>query len=34
MMLCKNKIKNHNPNWPQFPDYPYIMLIIGGSGSG
>ena len=22
----------HNPKWPQIPDYPYIILIIGGSG--
>ena len=25
---------NHNPNWPDVPDHPYRMLIIGGSGSG
>ena len=25
---------NHNPNWPDIPDYPYRILIIGGSGSG
>ena len=29
----KNTIK-HNPNWPYIPDYPYKILIIGGSGSG
>ena len=23
-----------NPNWPQIPDHPYRILIIGGSGSG
>ena len=23
-----------SPNWPQIPDYPYRILIIGGSGSG
>ena len=23
----------HNPNWPYIPDYPYRILIIGGSGS-
>ena len=34
MVLYKNEIKNHNPNWSQFPDYPSRMLIIGGSGSG
>ena len=25
---------NHNPNWPYIPDHLYIILIIGGSGSG
>ena len=27
---------NNNPNkkWPYIPDYPYRILIIGGSGSG
>ena len=29
----ENKIK-HNKNWPYIPDYPYRILIIGGSGSG
>ena len=24
---------NHNPNCPYIPDYPYRILIIGGSGS-
>ena len=23
----------HNKNWPYIPDHPYIILIIGGSGS-
>ena len=23
-----------NKNWPYIPDYPYRILIIGGSGSG
>ena len=27
-------IKEHNPNWPQIPDHPNRILIIGGSGSG
>ena len=32
---CVNESKTkHNKNWPYTPDYPYIMLIIGGSGSG
>ena len=25
---------NHNPNWPNIPDHPYRILIIGGSRSG
>ena len=25
---------NHNLNWHYIPDYPYRILIIGGSGSG
>ena len=24
----------HNRNWLHVPDYPYRILIIGGSGSG
>ena len=24
---------NHNPNWFYIPDHPYIILIIGSSGS-
>ena len=24
----------HNKNWSYFPDHPYRILIIGGSGSG
>ena len=27
-------IKEHNPNWPEIPDHPYRVLLIGGSGSG
>ena len=26
--------KKHNKNWPYIPDYPYRIIIIGGSGSG
>ena len=26
--------KYHNNKWPYIPDHPYIILIIGGSGSG
>ena len=32
--VTKAKIKKHNPNWPEIPDYPYRILIAGGSGSG
>ena len=24
---------NHDSKWPYIPDNPYIILIIGGSGS-
>ena len=26
--------KEHNLNWPYISDYPYRILIIGGSGTG
>ena len=26
--------KEHNKKWPYIADYPYIILIIGGFGSG
>ena len=29
----KENIKENNQNWPQTPDHPYRMLIIGDSGS-
>ena len=32
--ITKEKIKLHNPNWSQFPDHPYRMLIIGDSRLG
>ena len=32
--VTKENIKEGNPNWPQIPDYPYRILIIGSSGSG
>ena len=31
--ITKEDIKEHNPNGPEIPDYPYRILIIGGSGS-
>ena len=32
--VTKENIKEHNPNWPQIPDHPYRISVIGGSGSG
>ena len=32
--VTKDNIKEHNPNWPQIPDYPYRILIIAASGPG
>ena len=32
--VTKENIKEYNPNWPQIPDHPYRILIVGGSGSG
>ena len=32
--IVKEIIKEDNPNWPQIPDHPYRILIIGSSGSG
>ena len=32
--ITKEDIKEHNPNWPQFSDHRYRILIVGGSGSG
>ena len=26
--------KQHNEKWPFFPDHPYRIIIVGGSGSG
>ena len=31
--VTNENIKENNPNWPQLPDCPYRVLIIGGSGS-
>ena len=31
--VIKENIKEHNLNWPHFPDHPYKILIIGGSES-
>ena len=32
--VIKETIQEHNPNWPQIPDHPCKILIIGGSLSG
>ena len=32
--ITKGNIREHNPNWPEIPDHPYRILIVGGSGSG
>ena len=32
--IANNNNEKHNEKWPQFPDHPYRILIIGGSGSG
>ena len=33
-MMLQKKTKEHNPSWPEIPDHPYRILIIGGSESG
>ena len=30
----KENMNEYNRNWPQIPNHPYRILIIGGSGSG
>ena len=32
--ITKENTKEHNSNWPEIPDHPDRILIIGGSGSG
>ena len=27
----KEEIREHNPNWPEIPDYSYRILVIGDS---
>ena len=35
MKNCNESVKiNCNPNWSYFPNHPYIIFIIDGSGSG
>ena len=32
--ITKEDIKEHNSNWPEIPDHPQRVLIIGSSASG
>ena len=32
--VIKEETKQHNPNWPEIPDHPQRILIIGASVSG
>ena len=32
LIIILIKTKQHNLKWPYIPDYPYRILIIGGSG--
>ena len=32
--ITKEDIKEHNSNWPEIPDHPYRILIVGESESG
>ena len=32
--IMKEKIKEHNPNWPKISDNPCKILIVGDSGCG
>ena len=29
--VAKENMKKHTSNWPQIPDHPHRILIIGGS---
>ena len=31
--VVKETMKTIHRNWPQIPDHPFKLLIIGGSGS-
>ena len=33
-ITTKENTKGHNLNWPNIPDHPYGVLIIGDLGSG
>ena len=34
VLITKEDTKEHNPNWPEVPEHPYKILIVGGSGFG
>ena len=33
-LYYKRSTKEHNPNWPEIPNHPFRILIVGDSGSG
>ena len=33
-IVTKEKIKEHNSNWPQIADQPYRTLLVESPGSG
>ena len=32
--VIEENIKKHNGNWPEIPDHPWRILIVGISGQG
>lgn len=32
--VTEKNTQEQNPNWPQFPDHPYRILLEDRSGSG
>ena len=34
ILVAKEDMKEHYPTWPQIPDHPHKILIVGSSGSG
>ena len=32
--MTKEDVNKHNPHWPEIPDHPFRISIVGGSGSG
>ena len=29
--VTEENMKKHNPNWPEIPNHPYKILIVGSS---